>query len=243
MALPIIDRPTYAFEIPSTGKQSRFRSMTIKEEKVLLVAKESNDPNDILTAIVQIVNNCSLDGDLKVEKLPLFDIEYLFLKIRAASVSNLAKMSFTESWEEDGETKTKSHDFEVDLSSIEMKKPELADSDRLVKVNDEIGIELQFPPVEMNLSEEYRKTTKEADLMDLLIRHSIKSIYDGDAKITDFSKEELARFVDSLPSEFFEKITNFLEKQPSLYHALEYKDHNGETQKIELTTLTDFFTF
>ena len=242
MALPIIDRPTYTFKIPSTGNNCRFRSMTIKEEKILLVAKEDQDNNEILNAIVQIVKNCCMDNDVVIEKLPLFDIEYLFLKIRSVSVSNIAKMSFTESWDEDGQTKTKTHDFEIDLSSIEMQS-EVKDEDKLIKVNELVGIELQFPPVMMNLSKEYQEAQTEAALMDILIRNSIKSIYDGDSKITDFTKDELQTFIDSLPSAFFEQITSFFEKQPSLFHELKYTDHTGDEQKIELRTLTDFFTF
>lgn len=245
MTLPIIDTPTYNIKVPSTQQNARFRSMTIKEEKVLLVAKESQDDSDILNAVIQIVKNCSLDNDLKIDKLPMFDIEYLFLKLRSVSVSNIAKMSFTETWTDlpTNQEKTKIHDFEVNLDEVEMKIPEIEKEDYLIKINEDIGIELQFPPITMNLSKEYQEAETEAQIMDILLKNSVKSIYDGDNKITDFTREELQRFIDSLPSSFFDKVTAFFEKQPSLFHELTYTTHNGETQKIELRSLSDFFTF
>ena len=118
MTLPKISYPTYTIKVPSTKKNVKFRPFLVKEEKLLLMAKESENNADILQSIKQIVNNCCLDENFDNEKLTIFDLEYIFIKLRAFSVDNIVKVSYKD--EEDGQN----YDFEVDLNSVEIDFPE-----------------------------------------------------------------------------------------------------------------------
>ena len=108
--LPKIDYPVYKIKVPSQKKESQFRPFLVKEEKLLLMAKESDNTSDILSAIKQIINNCSIDSKFDVNKLALFDLEYVFLKLRSISVDNIVKVSYKDNEDE------KVYDFEIDLN-------------------------------------------------------------------------------------------------------------------------------
>lgn len=240
MSLPVINSPTHMIEIPSTKKSAKFRSMKIKEEKILLTAKESQEDNDILNAIVQIIGNCAIDGDVDPNKLTMFDVEYLFLKIRSISVSNKINLSIPEQYEDGEDTKIKNHEFNIDLDDVKMKYPD-EEIQNTIQVDD-IAIELKYPSIQMNLSDEYKSAEKESEVMTILLKNSIKSIFQGDQSIK-FTLDELDSFIDDLPASVFETISKFFDSQPSLYYKLEYKDVKNKKQSMELTTLSDFFIF
>ena len=118
MALPKLTHPMFDVVVPSSKKVIKIRPMLVKEEKILLMAKTSDDPSEILSAVKQVVNNCIVDSDIDVEKFPLFDVEYIFIKIRSYSVSNISKVSYRDN--EDN----KVYDFEVDLEKVNVVFPE-----------------------------------------------------------------------------------------------------------------------
>ena len=117
MSLPKIDYPLYTITVPSLKKSYKFRPFLVKEEKLLLMAKESKEMSDIFTAIKQVVNNCAIDERFDVDKLTIFDLEYIFIKLRAMSVDNIVKVSYKDFQDE------KVYDFEIDLNNIEMEMP------------------------------------------------------------------------------------------------------------------------
>jgi hypothetical protein len=234
MPLPKIKHPIFEFTIPSTNKKEPFRPFLVKEEKILLMAKSSEDPSDILRAVKQVVNNCAINDSFDVDKLAIFDIEYLFVQLRSISVNNVVKLSYRDN--EDQEV----YDFEIDLKEVKVKFPEKID--RVIKITDKTGIQMKYPAASIFDDKEFFGAGDDA-YYELIIR-CLDKIYDEDDifDLQDYSKEEIEEFLNDLSVDVFEKIQSFMNNVPKLYHKLEYKNKNGNDRVIELTSLTDFFT-
>ena len=233
MPLPKINHPVYEFNIPSTGKKESFRPFLVKEEKLLLIAKASEDQADIFRAMVQVINNCSVNPKFAVEKLTVFDLEYLFLQLRAVSVSNISKVSYRDN--EDGEI----YDFEIDLKSIQVKFPE--NVNKKIQITDDVGIVMRYPPAAIFNDENYFKSGDNA-YYELVVR-CIDKIYSGEDvyNIADYSAKEIEEFLDDCGISTFEKIQEFMMNTPSLYHELNYTNKMGNPRTIKMTSLSDFF--
>lgn len=231
MALPKINQPTFDLIIPSTKKRLKVRPMTVKEEKLLLIAKSSTESRDHIEAIRQVVNNCIV-GSENVDMMCLFDLEYLFLKIRANSVSNIAKAAYKDHG--DG----KIYQFDIDLNTLEVKFPE--SMDKIIKVTDTVAVEMRYPLVSFYLNRD-----EDLDLDEELVYHCLGKIYDSDQvyKCDDSSREELIEFIEGLPAGSYEKMMDFVTNLPSLYHRIEYVNKEGTERKIVLSRLEDFFPF
>jgi hypothetical protein len=224
----------FDFVVPSTNKKEAFRPFLVKEEKILLMAKTSEEPNDMLKAVKQVVNNCALSKSFDVDRLAIFDIEYLFMQLRAVSVNNIVKVSYRDN--EDGEV----YDFMIDLKNVTVKFPEKVE--RVINVTDKVGIQMRYPPASIFDDRDFFTTGDDA-FYELVLR-CLDKIYDGEDIFNpaDYSKEEVEQFLDECGIEAFEKIQTFMTSVPKLYHRLEYKNKNGNDRVIELTSLTDFFT-
>ena len=231
--LPKIQHPIFEFTVPSNKIVTKFRPFLVKEEKILLMAKSSEDRADILRAIKQVVNNCAIDN-FDVDKLTLFDLEYLFLKLRSISVDNTVKVSYRDNDDQ------KVYDFVIDLSSIEVKFPENIES--IIKISDDMGIVMRYPSASIFDDRTYFRAGDDA-YYELVLR-CIDKIYDSDNvyQATDYSKEDLEKFLDDCGITVFNEIQKFMTNVPKLYYKLEYKNSNGKDRVIELTSLTDFFT-
>ena len=234
MPLPKIKHPIFDFVVPSTGKKESFRPFLVKEEKLLLMAKTSEEPNEILRSIKQVINNCSLNKGFDVDKLAIFDIEYLFIQLRAISVNNIVKVSYRDN--EDNEV----YDFAIDLKQVKVQFPEKIE--RVIKITDSMGIQMRYPAASLFDDKEFFNAGDDA-FYELILR-CIDKIYDGDEIYdpSEYSKEEIEEFLDECGIETYEKIQLFMTSVPKLYHKLEYKNKNGNDRVIELTSLTDFFT-
>ena len=234
MTLPKISHPLFRITVPSTKKQLSFRPFLVKEEKILLMAKTSGDSKDILSAIKQVVNNCCQEKDFDVNKLAIFDLEYLFLKIRSSSVGNKVPLSFKD-LEDDKEYK-----FEVDLDAVQVEFPKNVDNN--IKINDKTGIIMRYPSASLYDDKEFLSLGQDA-MFELMVR-CVDKIYSGDEMFdpASYTKEQLGDFIDGLDVKTFEKIQEFLSSAPSMKHILTYKNSLGNERKIELTTLNDFFT-
>lgn len=234
MPLPKVKHPIYEFKVPSTGKRESFRPFLVKEEKILLMAKSSEDPADSLRAVKQIVNNCAISETFDVDKLPIFDLEYLFLQLRAVSVSNMVTVSYR-----DNEDR-KVYDFSIDLKDIQVKFPE--NSDPVIKVTGDMGLLMKWPAASLLDDKSYFKVGDDA-YYELILR-CIDKIYDGDDIYSpaDYSLKEIEEFLDDCGVETLNKIEKFMSSAPRLYHKLIYNNSNGKERVIELTSLTDFFT-
>jgi len=234
MPLPKIKHPIFEFVVPSTNKKESFRPFLVKEEKILLMAKTSEEPNEILRAVKQVVNNCALSKSFDVDRLAIFDIEYLFMQLRAISVNNIVKVSYRDN--EDDEI----YEFSIDLKEVKVQFPEKID--RVIKITDKMGIQMRYPTASIFDDKDFFGSGDDA-FYELVIR-CIDKIYDGDEIYdpTEYSKEEVEQFLDDCGIETFEKVQMFMSNVPKLYHKLEYKNKNGNQRVIELTSLTDFFT-
>jgi len=230
--LPKIQHPIFEFNIPSLNKKFHFRPFLTKEEKILLIAKSSEDKTEILRAIKQIINNCSLDN-LDIDKLAMFDIEYLFLQLRSVSVNNIVKVSYRDN--EDNEI----YDFDVDLSKIEVIIPKV---EKKIMVDKNVGILMRYAPA--SIVDEMDFTKIENDLLFDIILKCIDSIFDKE-EVYDpatYTKEELESFLDNCGIKVLEKIQEFLQNAPRMKYEIDYTNKNGNSRKIVLDSLTDFFT-
>jgi hypothetical protein len=232
MPLPKIDQPLFSMTIPSIGKNVTFRPFLVREEKILLIAQQSGSDTDIIRAIKQILSNC-IQEDLDLNSLAIFDIEYMFLKLRSRSVNNVVKLSYRDN--EDGEV----YDFDLDLDTIEVKMPEKINSK--IEVTDTVGMTMKYPTA--SITDRMKEFDNEVDLMTFFIVNCIDTIYDEENVYVaeDFSEQEITEFLDGLDVKSFEKIREFFESIPRLYHKIEYKNSIDNHRSIELTSLKDFF--
>lgn len=233
--LPKIDQPIYNIKLPSTNETFKFRPFLVKEEKLLLMAKESENLSDILTAIKQIVGNCSIDKKFNVDKIALFELEYVFLKLRSFSVNNIVKVTYKDNEDE------KIYNFEVDLEKVEVKFPEKAEN--IIKITEKSGIIMRHPPATLYDDEEFLNLEKEY-LFELIIR-CIDKIYNEEEvyEAKDYRKEDLSEFLEELNVKTFEEIQKFLINTPKLEYVIKYKNSFDNDREIILSSLNDFFTW
>jgi hypothetical protein len=231
MSLPKVDQPLFEMKIPSNNKVVKFRPFLVKEEKLLLIAQQSESDRDILRAIKQVLNNCIVDK-IEIDDLATFDLEYMFLKLRAKSVNNIAKLSYRDN--EDDEV----YEFEVDLDEIEITTKE---QNNKIKINDNMGIVMKYPAAA--ITEQMTEFENEIDLLMFFVKKCIDTIYDEDTvyPASEASEAELEAFIDSLNLDTFQKIREFFDAMPQLYHKMEYTNKMGNERIIELNNLRDFF--
>jgi len=235
MSLPKIMHPQFDILIPSLKKKMKFRQFLVKEEKILLVAKSSEDDNDILSAIKQVVNNCAIDDSFDAEKIAIFDLEYIFLKIRALSVNNIVKLSYRD-FEDD-----KLYDFDINLDDVNIIYPE--NIENKIAVTDKMGIIMRYPSASLYSDKTFLNSSPENATVDLVIR-CIDKVYDEDTvyEAKNFSVEDLLQFVEDLDVKSFEKLNSFLMTAPKMSYTIKYKNSLGNDRSIDLSSLNDFFT-
>lgn len=234
-SLPKIDYPIINIKIPSTKKEYMFRPFLVKEEKVLLMAKESKNNADIFTAIKQVVQNCSLESKFNIDDLSIFDLEYIFIKLRSFSIDNMIKINYIDP--EDRKT----YEFDIDLEEIKVDFPKKIES--TIKINEKAGLSMRYPSASLYSDEEFLNL-KEDYLFELIVR-CIDKIYNEDEvfEAKDFSREEIKEFLDNLNVKIFEKIHNFLLNSPKLNYVLKYKNTLGNEKEIVFNSLNDFFSW
>lgn len=233
MPLPKIDQPLFDVIVPSTGKKIVFRPFLVKEEKLLLISQQGGEDTEVIRAIKQILNLCVQDEDFNVDALTTFDLEYLFLKLRAKSVNNIVKLSYRDN--EDG----KIYNFELNLDSIEIEMPN--DINATIQVSEGVSMVMKYPSA--SITDKISQFDNEVDLMTFFIVNCIDTILTADEifAATDYTDKELEEFLDQLPVNSFETIREFFEKMPKLYHKIEYTNELGNNRSIELNNLKDFF--
>jgi hypothetical protein len=232
MPLPKIDQPLFDMIIPSTGKKVTFRPFLVKEEKILLIAQQSNNDGDIVRAIKQILRNCVQD-DLDIDSLAIFDLEYAFLKLRARSVNNVVKLTYRDTEDE------QVYNFELNLDEVEIKMPEHINSK--IEISKNVGMTMKYPSA--SITDKMKDFENEVELMTFFIINCIDTIYDEENVYVagDFSEQEITEFLDGLDVKSFEKIREFFESVPRLQHTIKYENSIGNERAIELTSLKDFF--
>ena len=236
MALPKLNVPTYELVVPSTDKKIKYRPFLVKEEKVLLIAMESGESEEMLQAVKDIVNECTFNK-LKLGTMPMFDVEYIFLNIRAKSVGEVSKLRVL--CQDDGETYA---DVEVDLNEINVQVDK--GHTNKIELTDEMGVIMQYPTID-SFSAEGIGDINASNMLDVIVS-CIAQIYDKkgeevyDAK--DSTKKELVEFVEQLNTKQFAEVQKFYDTMPSLKHTITVKNPKTKVEsEVTLTGLNDFF--
>jgi len=238
MPLPRIAAPTYELELPSSGKPIQYRPFLVKEEKVLVIALESEDTKQITTAIKNVIKNCVVTKGLKVESLPTFDIEYLFLNIRGKSVGEELEVNII--CPDDEETQVP---VTIDLDDIKVQKDE--EHTNKVKLDDTLMMEMKYPSLDQFIKNNF--DFKEQNAMDQsfeLIASCIDKIYSEEEvwATEDCTKKELNEFLESMNSSQFKDIEKFFETMPKLAHKLKVTNPKTKVEsEVVLEGLASFF--
>ena len=236
--LPKIDYPIIDIEFKSLkNSKIKFRPMLVKDEKILLIAKESNSDVDIFTAVKQVVTNCCLDDKFDINKIPLFELEYAFLFLRMQSINNIIELSYHDNEDE------KDYKFTINLSDINIIYPEKKVDNKIQLTDDGVGIVLLYPPASLYSNDKFLNSKGVSDSFDEILHASIEQIYDRENvyDIATTSKEELNTFLESIDSKSYKKIQEFFENVPYMEHIIKYKNGKGTDRTISLRTLNDFF--
>lgn len=236
MALPKIGIPTYELELPSTGKTIKYRPFIVKEEKVLLLALESEDEEQIKIAVKDLIKNC-VQSRIKVDDLPSFDLEYIFLKIRAASVGEEITMMVT--CQDDNTTQV---EVNININDVNVFKPE-GHSNKIM-LDNHTGIVLKYPGMDRFIDSEFLNKDIKSDEVFDFIASSIDQIF-NEEEVWDSSttsKKEMSEFVESLTAKQFEAIQNFYETMPRLIHKFTVVNPNTEKEsEYTIEGLQNFF--
>lgn len=249
MALPKINAPLFELTLPSTGQAVKYRPFLVKEQKILLMAMGSDDDTDTNTmfvAVKQIINNCLVDESIDVEKLPMFDIEYVFLRLRAKSVGEEIDLSLrhmtgynSKGNECDGITP-----YKLNLLNVDVIKT-ISHTDKIV-IDEQsgIGVKFKYPDGELATSFKPSENDNQIDIAERAMINCIDYIFDKDNiyKKEDISEEELVEFIESLSQEQFQMVSQFFETMPKLKHTLEWTCSKcGCKDELTLEGLGNFF--
>jgi hypothetical protein len=236
MALPILTTPTYELEVPSTDEKIKYRPFLVREEKILLIAMESGASEDIVQAVKSIVAECTFNK-LNLGDMPMFDVEYIFLNIRAKSVGEVSKLRLL--CPDDNKTYT---EVEVNLSEVLVQVEK--DHTNKIELTDEMGIYMKYPTIDSFAQTGITEVTA-TNMLDV-ISTCVAQIYDKkgeeifDAK--DQTKEELIEFIEQLNTKQFAELQKFFDTMPKLKHVVKVENPKTKVKSdILLQGLSDFF--
>jgi hypothetical protein len=238
MPLPTISTPTYELEIPSIKKTIKYRPFLVKEEKILIIAMESEDSKQIADAVKNVISNCLITRGIKIEKLSTFDIEYLFLNIRGKSVGETVNVLIT--CPDDGVTKVP---VSINLDEI---KVEVSDQhSRDIKLDDALTMRMKYPSIQEFIKSNFSNTNDVSvdDTFDLICS-CIEQVYSEEESwnASDFSNKDLIQFLEQLTSNQFKEIEKFFETMPKLSHTVSLKNPNTNVEStVVLEGLSSFF--
>ena len=237
MPLPKISTPTYELELPSTGKKIKYRPFLVKEEKILIIAMESEDEKQITNAIKEVISSCIITRGIKVEQLSTFDIEYLFLNIRGKSVGEEVEVMVT--CPDDGETQVPTV---INLDDIQIQKGK--NHSRDIKLDDNLILRMKYPSLEEFIKNNFGGEEVTVDNTFDLIASCVEQVYSEEESwsAADCTKKELTQFLEQLSSKQFKEIEAFFETMPKLSHTVTVKNpKTGVESDIVLEGLTAFF--
>ena len=236
MALPKLITPTYELEIPSTDEKIKYRPFLVKEEKILMMAMESKKNTDIVQAVKDIVSECTFNK-VNIDTIPMFDVEYIFLNIRAKSVGEVSKLKLL--CPDDGKTYA---DCEVNLSEVEVQVGD--DHTNKIELDNGMGMIMKYPSID-SFKETGITTINASNMLDV-ISACILQIYEEEGKKTydpkDQTKKELTEFIEQLNTAQFKEVQKFFDTMPKLKHDIKIKNPKTKKEsKVTLTGLNDFF--
>ena len=238
MPLPKIVTPTYELELPSSGQIIKYRPFLVKEEKLLVIALESEDTKQITTAIKSVIKNCIETKNIKVESLPTFDIEYLFLNIRGKSVGEDIEVNVI--CPDDGETYVP---VKINVDDINVQKNE--DHSNKIKLDSTLMMEMKYPSLDQFIKNNFDLSGNNAMEQSFeLVASCVDKIYNEDEvwSSSDVTKKELMEFLDQMNSSQFKQIEKFFETMPKLSHTVKVKNPKTEVEsEVVLEGLSSFF--
>lgn len=240
MSLPKIDVPTYDVTMPSTGKEIMIRPFLVKEEKLLLMAVESKDNENIIKTVKQIINNCVISDKLDLEKIPFFDVDYLFIALRAKSIGENIEVSYKcNNLVEDQRC---GGIFNVDVDIAKCKIQEKDDIQSTIKLSNTLSVKMKYPSYSIMKMISGNENVIEKKIK--VIINCIDRVVDGEKVYTtkDFTKEELRDFVESLTNEQYKKLEEFVDNFPEFYiEASGVCNKCGHKHDVRYTDFTRFF--
>ena len=236
MALPILTTPTYELEIPSTDEKIKYRPFLVKEEKVLLVALESGENSQIVQAIKTIVDECTFNK-LPLGRMPMFDIEYIFLQIRSKAVGEVSKLSLL--CPDDNTTYA---NVEVNLADVEVEVHETHDNK--IQLTDDMGMIMTYPTIDSFLDGQFAEVT--ADNMIDVVASCVLQIYEKKGEVVydakDSTKQEMIEFIENINTTQFKDVQKFFDTMPVLKHTVTFKNPKTKVEnEVVLRGLNDFF--
>ncbi len=237
MPLPKISTPTYELVLPSSNKKIKYRPFLVKEEKILIIALESQDQKQIANAVKNIIASCILSRGIKVEKLSTFDIEYLFLNIRGKSVGEDIEVMVT--CPDDEKTQVP---MSINIDSIQVKKSDEHSPD--IKLDDQFTLRMRYPSLSEFIKSNFTMDDMKVDDTFELIASCVDQVYSEEESWTqeDCTKKELMEFIEQLNSSQFKEIEKFFDTMPKLSHTVKVTNPNTKVEsEIVLDGLQNFF--
>jgi len=237
MPLPKIVTPTYELELPSTGKPVKYRPFLVKEEKVLLIAMESEDVKQITNALKQVLKSCILTRGVKIEELPTFDIEYLFLNIRGKSVGEEIEVNLIAP--DDGET---SVSVTINVEDIGIERPE--NHEKTIKLDSNLRMEMKYPSLDEFIKNNFDFQEQTLDQSFELIAGCVDKIYNEEEvwSSADCTKKDIIEFLGQMNSIQFKAVDEFFNTMPKLSHKVTFTNPNtGVENVVKLEGLASFF--
>lgn len=243
MPLPKINTPTYDLTLPSTGKKIKYRPFLVREEKILIMALETEDMAQITNAVIEILDECILTKGISVTKLATFDIEYLFLNVRSKSVGETVEVNVT--CPDDGKTSVQ---MEINIDSIKVQK--VRGHKNIIKLDDQYSMKLKYPSMTEFIESNFESGNDGGEGSDIdkslsMITSCIEMIYDNEESwdASDSSQQELEEFIEQLNSKQFKSIEKFFETMPKLSHKVKVTNpKTGVESQVVLEGLASFFT-
>ena len=236
MALPTVDLPTHELEIPSNKKKIKFRPFLVKEEKVLLLALESEDDKNIRNAVHNLLKGC-ISSRIKIDKLATFDLEYIFLNIRAVSVGEVVDINVT--CQDDEKTQVK---YQLNLTNVNVTFPE-GHSNKIM-LTDDLGVIMRYPSFNRFVENQFAQKEVNEDTVIDIIAESIDQIFQGEEVYDESTTtpKEFIEFVESLTNTQLEKLQTFFETSPRLEHKFKVKNPNTDVESdYTISGLASFF--
>ena len=242
MPLPKINTPTYELTLPSNKKKVKYRPFLVREEKILVLALESEDQKQITDAIIQIIGDCLITKNIDVTKLPTFDIEYLFLNVRSKSVGETVEVNVT--CPDDGKTKVETSINIDDIKVVKDKNHKL-----IVQLDDKYSMKLKYPTldqfIENNFDFEMAEAKESVSAAMSMLSTCIDMIYDDQESwdASESTKEELDAFIDQLNTKQFQEVEQFFKTMPKLSHTLKVRNPQTNVEsEVVLEGLASFFS-
>ena len=245
MALPKIDVPTYETTLISSGKKVKYRPFLVKEQKLFLMASQSTDEKETVGVVKQVLNNCII-SDIDVDDLPTFDLEHLFMQLRARSVGEVVNLKYNCNntvKDDKGEDKVCGGLVKFDLNILDIKPIIDPDHNSKIEITDKLGIVMKYPTLGMVKNFDNLQSESIDTIMDVIVS-CIDFIYDADQMYyaKDSTKEELMEFVDNLQQDDLEKIQKFFTTMPKISKPLDFKCGKcGYEEKIVVEGIQNFF--